>query len=224
MTTDLFGSPVVAWLGPVPVTTAMLTSLLVTGTLLGVAALLGRAVTEDPDGTGAAAARGLVRFVDGVATDAAGHATPTLGTFAGTLLLFIATSAVVGQLPGLRAPTADLAVTAALALLVFLAVPVAGIRARGVRGYLGHYAETSVFLAPIEVISELSRTVALALRLFGNMMSGHLVVALLVALVGPLVPIPLMALDLAIGLLQAYIFTLLACVYVGAAIRVGAQP
>jgi F-type H+-transporting ATPase subunit a len=76
-------------------------------------------------------------------------------------------------------------------------------------------------LFPLHLVSELSRTLALALRLFGNMMSGHLVVALLVALAGVVVPVPLMALDLLIGFLQAYIFTILACVYVGAAIQVG---
>ena len=100
-------------------------------------------------------------------------------------------------------------------------VPVAGIAARGPRGYLVHYVRPNPLLFPLHVVSELSRTVALALRLFGNMMSGHLVVGLIVALVGPFVPVPLMALDLLIGLLQAYIFTVLACVYIGAAIRVG---
>ena len=88
-------------------------------------------------------------------------------------------------------------------------------------GYLTDYVRPNPLLFPLHVISELSRTVALALRLFGNMMSGHLVVALLVALAGLFVPVPLMALDLLIGLLQAYIFTVLACVYIGAAIRVG---
>lgn len=121
------------------------------------------------------------------------------------------------------APTADLPAAAALATLVFAAVPVAGVRARGLGGYLRHYLRPTPILFPLHVISELSRTVALALRLFGNMMSGHLVVALIVALVGVLVPVPLMALDLLIGLLQAYIFTILTAVYIGAAARVGEQ-
>jgi F-type H+-transporting ATPase subunit a len=84
-----------------------------------------------------------------------------------------------------------------------------------------HYLRPSPLLLPLELLSEVSRTLALSLRLFGNMMSGHLIVALLVALVGVVVPIPLMALDLLIGLLQAYIFAVLATVYIGAAIRVG---
>jgi F-type H+-transporting ATPase subunit a len=84
-----------------------------------------------------------------------------------------------------------------------------------------HYLRPNPLLFPLELLSEVSRTFALSLRLFGNMMSGHLIVALLVALAGVVVPIPLMALDLLIGLLQAYIFAVLATVYIGAAIRVG---
>ena len=104
---------------------------------------------------------------------------------------------------------------------MFVAVPIAGIQKLGIVGYLAHYLRPNPLLLPLHVISELSRTLALALRLFGNMMSGHLVVSLIVAMVGALVPVPLMALDLLIGFLQAYIFTILACVYVGAAIRIG---
>lgn len=221
MSHDLFGSPVALQVGAVPITTAMIGSALVTLILLLGAAILGRAAVHAPGSPPGAAARVLVRFVEGIARDAAGRDAPDLAVFGATLMLFITGSALYGQLPGVRAPTADLAVSAGLALVVFAAVPIAGIRARGLGGYVAHYAEGGVLLAPIEVISELSRTLALALRLFGNMMSGHLVVALLVSLVGPLVPVPLMALDLFIGLLQAYIFTILACVYIGAAIRVG---
>ena len=86
-------------------------------------------------------------------------------------------------------------------------------------GYLKHYFKPNPLLFPLHLISEVSRTFALSMRLFGNMMSGHLIVALLVALAGFLVPAPLMALDLLIGLLQAYIFTLLSIVYIGAALR-----
>ena len=89
------------------------------------------------------------------------------------------------------------------------------------RSYLLHYFRPNPILFPLHVISELSRTVAMALRLFGNMMSGHLAVVIVVAIAGILLPVPLMALDLLIGILQAYIFTVLAGVYVGAAVRVG---
>ncbi|MCB9672215.1 MAG: F0F1 ATP synthase subunit A [Alphaproteobacteria bacterium] len=220
MSEDLFGSPVLAQVVGVPVTAGMVGSAVVTVAVLALAGWLGRAAVHRPTSAPAAAARLLVGFLQGVARDGAGRDVPALTVFGGTLFVFVAGSALYGQLPGVRAPTADLAVASALALVVFVAVPVAGVWVRGPIGYLRHYLEGGVLLAPIEVISELSRTLALALRLFGNMMSGHLVVGLLVSLVGLLVPVPLMALDLAIGLIQAYIFTILACVYVGAAIQV----
>lgn len=156
-------------------------------------------------------------------TEAVGRPSHGLEIFSGSLFLFIAGATVVGELPSVPAPTANLAATSALAVLVFLAVPFAGIRAQGLSGYLKHYFRPNPVLFPLHLISELSRTLALALRLFGNMMSGHLIVALFVALVGLLVPVPLMALDLLIGLLQAYIFTILASVYIGAAIRIGEE-
>lgn len=123
----------------------------------------------------------------------------------------------------MTAPTASLSAAGALAVLVFLAVPAAGIRARGLRGYLATYLRPNPLLFPLRLLGEVTRTIALALRLFGNMMSGHLVVAVIVALVGLLLPVPLMALDLLIGCLQAYIFTILASVYIGAAIQVGEE-
>jgi F-type H+-transporting ATPase subunit a len=217
----IFDETVFAWLGPMPLTNTMLTTTLVSLVLLWLGALVGRAVEHHPSGQLAALGRLGSRALRSLVEQAAGKPWPVLETFAGTLFSFIAASAVIGQLPGVVAPTAQLATTCALAVLVFLAVPVAGIQRQGLAGYLKHYFVPTPLLFPFHVISELSRTVALALRLFGNMLSGHLVVALIVALVGLFVPVPLMALDLLIGLLQAYIFTVLACVYVGAALRVG---
>jgi F-type H+-transporting ATPase subunit a len=217
----IFDERVFGHWGPVPITETMETSLLTSVLLIFVAAALARAVTRRPGGRLAAAGRITYRFLHELVTEATGRPSPGLEVFAGSLFFFIAGATIVGQLPGLRAPTSNLAATSALAALVFLAVPAAGVRAKGMRGYLRGYLQPNPLLFPLHVISELSRTVALALRLFGNMMSGHLVVALMVALVGVLVPVPLMALDLLIGSLQAYIFTILACVYVGAAIRVG---
>jgi F-type H+-transporting ATPase subunit a len=217
----IFGEEVLLWLGRLPVTTTMLASLAVSLTLVGLALALRGAVARSPAGTAAALAFLTVDWLDRLVRDVAGRAEPALVTLAGSLFLFIAACNLSGQLPGVRPPTASLATTSALAAIVFLAVPVAGIRARGVRGYLFGYFRPNPLLAPLHLISELSRTLALSVRLFGNMMSGHLVVALLVALTGFLVPMPLMALDVLIGLLQAYIFAILATVYVGAAIRSG---
>jgi len=218
---DIFTDLVLVRIGAVPITRTMLSSIGVSSLLMVVASILARAVVSRPHSRVAAAGRVTFGFLRDLVAEAAGRPSRALEAFAGSLFLFISAAAVVGQLPSIPAPTANLAATSALATLVFLAVPLAGILARGPREYVRHYFRPNPLLFPLHVVSELSRTLALALRLFGNMMSGHLVVALIVALVGLLVPVPLMALDLLIGLLQAYIFTILASVYIGAAIRVG---
>jgi len=221
METQIFGESVAFSIGPVPVTETMLTSLAISLVLVGVALALRTRVEGAPYGKPAALALLTVEWLDELVRDVAGRSEPALVTLSGSLFLFITACNLSGQLPGVHPPTASLATTSALAGIVFLAVPVAGIRARGVVGYLGSYFRPNPLLAPLHVISELSRTLALSMRLFGNIMSGQLIVALLVALTGFLVPMPLMALDVLIGLLQAYIFSILTTVYVGAAIRAG---
>jgi F-type H+-transporting ATPase subunit a len=140
-----------------------------------------------------------------------------------TLALFIGVANLLGLVPGLHSPTADFSTTAALAIVVFLAVPYFGIRARGLRGYLRHYLEPSPWLLPFEIITEFSRTLALAVRLFGNIMSEELVIAVLVSLAGFLVPVPIMLLAVLTSVVQAYIFAVLTVVYLSAAVR-GGQP
>jgi len=218
---DVFAERVLLWLGPLPITRTMVTSGVTSLLLVAAFGLLARAIANRPSGRLAAAGRLAFDFLRDLVTQSAGRPSPGLEIFCGSLFLFIAGAAVIGQLPAVPAPTSNLAATSALAALVFLAVPVAGVHARGPLGYLKHYFRPNPILFPLHLVSEVSRTLALALRLFGNMMSGHLVVALIVALVGFFVPVPLMALDLLIGLLQAYIFTTLAGVYIGAAIQVG---
>jgi F-type H+-transporting ATPase subunit a len=218
---EIFTEQVFLWLGPWPVTRTMATSALTSLLLVLLAWRVARAVVHRPGSRLAAAGRLGYGYLRDLVTQAAGRPSPGLEVLAGTLFLFILGAAVLGQLPSIPTPTSNLSATGALAAIVFVAVPVAGIRARGVRGYLGHYFRPNPVLFPLHVVSEMSRTLALALRLFGNMMSGQLVVALFVALVGLVVPVPLMALDLLIAALQAYIFTILASVYVGAAIQVG---
>lgn len=136
-----------------------------------------------------------------------------------TLALFIAAANLIGLVPGLHSPTADFSTTAALAVVVFFAVPFYGIQARGIRGYLGHYLEPSPVLLPIEIITEFSRTLALAVRLFGNVMSEELIIAVLLLLAGVLVPVPIMMLAVLTSVLQAYIFAVLTVVYLSAAVR-----
>jgi F-type H+-transporting ATPase subunit a len=216
---DVFADPVVLFIGGVPVTETTVTAWCVTLALALVALLLRHAALRQPGGWLATIAELAVEWPSRLVSDIVGRPVPWLAVFAGSLFYFLAVCALAGQLPGVRTPTSNLAVTSALAVLVFLAVPAAGIRAHGVFGYFGRYLRPSPLLMPFELLSEISRTLALALRLFGNMLSGSLIVTLLVALVGFLVPMPLMALDLLIGILQAYIFAVLTTVYVGAALR-----
>ena len=135
----------------------------------------------------------------------------------GTLFIFLVTANLSGLLPGVEAPTSKLETPAALALIVFFSVHFFGIRARGLRGYLASFAKPKLIMLPLNILSELTRTFSLMLRLFGNIMSGEFIIALIVALAGLFVPIPLMALEILIGIVQAYIFTVLAAVFIGAA-------
>jgi F-type H+-transporting ATPase subunit a len=151
--------------------------------------------------------------------DVSGRPAEPLLAFAGTLFLFILVSNVLAIVPGYHAPTSSLSTTTALALCVYGAVPLFGIRERGLRGYLRHYAEPSVLMLPLTFIGEVSRTVALALRLFGNMMSGAVMVAMFIGLAPLFVPAVLQAFGIVVGVIQAYIFSVLATVYIASAMR-----
>jgi F-type H+-transporting ATPase subunit a len=137
--------------------------------------------------------------------------------FIGTLFLFIAAANLLTILPLYEPPTGSLSTTTALALSVFVAVPLFGIRQRGLRHYLRSYREPTLLMLPFNLISELSRTLALAIRLFGNMMSGTLIIAILLTITPFIFPVAMSALGLLTGMVQAYIFCVLAMVYIAAA-------
>jgi F-type H+-transporting ATPase subunit a len=136
----------------------------------------------------------------------------------GTLFIFLVAANLSGVLPGVEAPTAKLETPAALGLIVFCAVHYFGVRARGPLGYLKSFAEPKLIMLPLNIVSEITRTFSLMIRLFGNVMSGEFVIAMVVALAGLFLPIPLMALEILVGIVQAYIFTVLATVFIGAAV------
>jgi len=139
--------------------------------------------------------------------------------FLGTLFLFIALASVCTVVPGYQPPTSSLSTTAALALCVFVAVPLFGIEDQGMGGYLKSYVEPTVIMLPFNIISELSRTLALAVRLFGNMMSGGMIIAILLTITPFIFPVFMTVLGLLTGMVQAYIFSILAAVYIAAATR-----
>ncbi|MFH1813219.1 MAG: F0F1 ATP synthase subunit A [Pseudomonadota bacterium] len=137
--------------------------------------------------------------------------------FLGTLFLFVAASALATVVPGFEPPTASLSTTAALALCVLVAVPLFGISGKGLTAYLKSYVEPTPIMLPFNLISEVSRTLALAVRLFGNMMSGAMIIAILLSITPFVFPIAMTMLGLLTGMVQAYIFTILAAVYIAAA-------
>ena len=139
--------------------------------------------------------------------------------FLGTLFLLLGTISLCTIIPGFEPPTGSLSTTAALALCVFVAVPFFGIREQGLGGYLRSYVKPTFIMLPFNVISELSRTLALAVRLFGNMMSGAIILAILLTIAPFVFPIFMSALGLLTGMVQAYIFSILAAVYIAAATR-----
>lgn len=145
---------------------------------------------------------------------------PTIGT----LFLFILAANWCSLIPGVEPPTAHIETDAALGLIVFVAIFYFGIRARGLVGYLKTFAEPTFIMIPLNIVETFTRTFSLIVRLFGNVMSGVFVVGIVLSLAGLLVPIPLMALDLLTGAVQAYIFTVLATVFIGSALNEGRAP
>jgi F-type H+-transporting ATPase subunit a len=139
--------------------------------------------------------------------------------FLGTLFLFVAAAALATVIPGYEPPTGSLSTTTALALCVLVAVPAFGIADQGLGDYLKSYMEPTFMMLPFNLISEVSRTLALAVRLFGNMMSGAMIIAILLTITPFLFPILMTALGLLTGMVQAYIFSILAAVYIAAATR-----
>lgn len=139
--------------------------------------------------------------------------------FLGTLFLFIALANLCTVIPGYEPPTGSLSTTAALALCVFVAVPLFGIQDQGLSGYLRSYLEPNFIMLPFNIISELSRTLALAMRLFGNMMSGVMIIGILLTVAPFVFPVLMTVLGLLTGMVQAYIFSILAAVYIAAAMR-----
>lgn len=139
--------------------------------------------------------------------------------FVGTLFLFIAVSNLLEVIPGWHAPTGSLSTTSALAICVGVAVPLFGIMRQGIVEYFRHYLRPAFIMLPFHLMSETSRNVALAIRLFGNIMSGSLIVGILLAIAPLFFPLLMQALGLLIGLIQAYIFAILAMVYIAAAVN-----
>ena len=212
MTSPLTSAPLFH-LGPIPVTEAVVVTWAIMLCLSLGGFLLTRRLTLVPSKTQAVVEL-VVDAVDSQIRDTMRVEPGPYRAFIGTLFLFIFTANWSTLVPGVEPPTAQLETDAALAFLVFLAVIWFGIRAGGVRGYLASFAVPNPVMIPLNFIESLTRTFSLLVRLFGNVMSGVFVIGIVLSLAGLLVPIPLMALDLLTGAVQAYIFAVLAMVFI----------
>ena len=207
--------------GPLAVTATLVWTWVVMAILVGVSWALSRQVRTDGSITrGQNLLEAIVSVILEQIRDVSGQSPKPMLPFVGSLFLFILVANLLSIVPGYRAPTSSLSTTAALAISVFVAVPAFGIRQHGLRGYLRQYAQPSLLILPFTLMGELSRTLALALRLFGNMMSGAVIAALLLSLAPLFFPAIMQAFGLLIGAIQAYIFAMLAMVYIASATRV----
>jgi len=204
-------------LGPIDITRPVATTWAIMAALTLTAWLVTRRLNESPDRR-QAAIEGVVSGVAGQIAQVIRGDARALLPLVGTLFIFLVAANLSGVLPGVEAPTAKLETPAALAVIVFFSVHYFGIRAQGLRRYLAGFARPKLIMLPLNILSEITRTFSLMVRLFGNVMSGEFIIALVMALAGLFVPIPFMALEILLGLVQAYIFTVLATVFIGAAI------
>lgn len=216
---------VLGWWGPIPINATIVYTWLVMAILVLGSYLITRKLG---DGTTMSRWQNLLEILvtglrDQIRSASRQDPGPYL-PFVGTLFLFIAVSNLLAVVPGYTPPTASLSTTVALALAVMAAVPLYGIAHRGLVGYLGEYLKPTLFMLPFNIIGEISRTIALAVRLYGNIMSGSVIGAILLGIVPFFFPILLQLLGLITGLVQAYIFAVLAMVYIASAQAAQGEP
>ncbi|HVB80368.1 MAG TPA: F0F1 ATP synthase subunit A [Candidatus Binataceae bacterium] len=217
MSHSLLESAIVFHIGPVPIAGTVVTTWVLMAALAIAALLATRRLRVVPGGV-QAAMETLVGEIEGEIRGIVNREPSELLPLLGTLFIFLVVANLSGLVPGMHAPTASIETPAALAAIVFFSVHVFGIRRHGLGGYLKGYLKPNPLLLPLNILSEFTRTFSLMMRLFGNIMSDGLVIAIVLALAGLLVPIPFMAFEILIGLVQAYIFTVLAAVYIGGAV------
>jgi len=209
-------------LGPVPIMASVVVTWAIMALLVLGAALLARRLRLVPSRVQTAAEL-LVGTVDSQIRDVTGAPPAPYRAFVGTLFLFILMANWASLIPGITPPTATMETPAALAALVFVAIIHFGIRGGGLRGFLRGFARPNPVMIPLNILESLTRSVSMFVRLFGNVMSGVFVIAIVGSLAALLVPIPLMVLDLLTGAVQAYIFAVLSMVFITSAVEKG-QP
>jgi len=209
---------IVFQLGPLQISNTIITTWVIMAVLTLICWLATRQLETEP-GSAQTAIEGIVSTIEEAIHAVAPDQTQLLIPFIGTLWVFLVIANLSGLIPGVHAPTRDLSATAALAFLVFLSVHWFGICSQGLKGHLRHYLTPSPFLLPFNIISEITRTIALAVRLFGNMMSLEMAALLILLVAGFLAPIPILMLHIIEALVQAYIFGMLALIYVAGGLQ-----
>lgn len=204
-------------LGPVPISRAVVTTWAIMAVLVALS-WLGLRRAETRAGTLQMVLEIVVETLAGQVKEIIRRDPWTYLPLLGTIFVFLVFANLSAIVPGMKPPTAHIETPAALAAIVFLSVHFFGIRARGLGAYLARYIRPNPLLLPLNVLSEITRTFSLMIRLFGNIMSHELIIAIIVYLAGLLLPIPFMLLGILIGIIQAYIFTVLAAVFIGAAV------
>lgn len=205
-------------LGPVSITWPVVESLTLTVLLAGLSWLLTRRIDAENPGRVRIVLEAIVTTVKAQLDEVMQTDSRPFLPLLGTLFIFIATANLAGLVPGFASPTAKLETAMALGLVTFGAAQALGVARRGLWGYLASFAHPRWWMTPLNILSDLTRTLSLTLRLFGNVMSGEFVIAIVLGLAGFMVPVPLMALETMLGLIQAYIFTILAAVFIGGAV------
>ena len=204
-------------IGIIPISGTVVTTWGLIAALTAASWMATRSFSVDAGGRQAMIETIVIGIEDQIATLLNRDAAPFLPLL-GTLFIFLVVANLSGLMPGVRAPTASIETPAALSAIVFLSVHFYGVRVKGLRAYLKGYLSPNPVMLPFNILSELTRSFSLAMRLFGNIMSEEMVVAIILALAGLLVPIPFMAFGILVGLVQAYIFSVLAAVYIGGGI------
>ena len=205
-------------IGPVEITNTVVTTWAIMIVMFVFLWLTSRRLRLDP-GPLQTALEGIVSAIDDAIAGVAPEHGKRILPFIGTLWIYLVIANLTGLIPGAHSPTRDLSATAGLAFLVFLSTHWYGIRIQGIRNYLRHYLKPSPILLPFNLISEVTRTVALAVRLFGNMMSLEMAALLILLVAGFLAPVPILMLHIVEALVQAYIFGMLALIYVAGSIQ-----
>ncbi len=210
------------FLGPVPITAPVVVTWVII-LLLGIGAFLATRRLHLIPSKGQAVLEAIIGAVDDQIRGTMQVDPASYRSLIGTIFIYVLIANWSSLVPGIEPPTAHLETDAALALIVFCATIFYGVATRGLGGYLKTFADPTWIMIPLNIIEQVTRTFSLIVRLFGNVMSGVFVIGIILSLAGLLVPIPLMALDLLTGAVQAYIFAVLATVFIGAAVAENRQ-